>query len=299
MKFSYKKPGPIIRFRYWNATSSKVKEKFFIKEAILIGSDAHCDITIHDLEGVQAQIHFKDGVCEDYHRGLKDKVSKNELFQIGNHVFQWRELSLPHLSLAAKVTILGSIASCLAFMVFLGLSSADPTSCRGLAAEFSQPQWRSSIPEIKEALILRQRANEALEKKDYRRALTEIETLVEKTQAYDIGEFCGPRRSISKLKRNYILQLARDDILAGSLRERFSLFNKQWLELLSADREFVQGKLIKLIRKQYLKGYRLAERDESKSEKMIEDCETACEILGLTSDCYRPRTSYQRDAEPS
>jgi hypothetical protein len=282
----------INRIRVWNPHSARVSERWFWKSEALIGSDRKCGIRIHELQGLMARIDFDQKEIIYIDSGKIENLKVGELFQIGTYVFQWSELDL---SKTISLGTLVSIVSIFAFSILLLIwNSRRVEQCGHDAFQLTHGPWKKSSPITGQLFEKRIDFRRALDEKSWLKALAELNSIREMISSPQVPKACLPASAFEKLELEFAEKIIRDYLSKNEL-ERAANELKKIGHLNGADG---WNRLRKIVlnnaRSVYLKGYRMDDESSDEAQGLMDNAESVCLALSLSSRCFLQQTSHQR-----
>lgn len=277
----------------WDPLKEKIRKKYFIKNEIIFGSDKDADVRLENTPGLMARLDCQTEELWFIADEKVETVKEGALFQMGEHVFQWKKINFLKTKWTRWFLML------IPGMVLLSLLCCFPVkqhfNCSEKALKIVSGSWgSSSAPDEHKAFFheiheLKKSFEEALKKQGLMKARAELNGIKKILEKEQIPSECGGQTVLVKLEAKMSEKVARfflkeNNVLAAS-KELHRFKTTYASETLFS----LEKRVLRSARKVYLEGYRLEEENPEKGEELMEQARQICLTLGQSSDCFRSK----------
>ncbi|MDB5037624.1 MAG: hypothetical protein JWQ35_1152 [Bacteriovoracaceae bacterium] len=287
-------PHFIHSIRVWSPDSAKIKQRFFIRDEILFGTDKTADVYLKDLPGFFARVDFK---AEEIHYLEEDRIEKieaGEIFQIQSFVCQWKAFNLfsKKIRWASIVFLTGLLFIFLVHSLLLNSGSNKHIVCSRRLEKISSGAWGTSEGDAAEQMFfrnlgeLKKSFQTSLKTKQWAKSRAELDS-IESTLESERHAECGTLRPAQVLEAQFSRALIVDylkDQNTLAAAEEIRRFRNRFQ---SDDLDRLENRVFKAAHKIYLEGYRLEEEDFEKGNELMEKAQQTCVLLDHDPMCFK------------
>lgn len=266
--------------RVWDSRTAQVRNRFFFRSEILIGSDKSNHLRLKDLKGFEAKIQFYDGTLRVLENAGAEQIYPQKIFQIGSYAFHWRKINL-----RPKFDRRKMILSLFLLTVGIGLLSwtqgrALP-SCPLFSVYLKNPVSKNLVTAFEKAVA----------RKAFVKARADLSGIKKDFSLFARSESCEQSSDIKSLEASFWSGILQQNLEAKDGEAAAKNLNALKSLSLKDRREFLlERRVVDLARDFFLEGYRMEDQDFEKGLTLMEKARSICRSLGKPEECFRSQS---------